>query len=240
MRPSASSLATGRPSLRSTIGAALVIAAKDVRSEFRRRTALVSAVAFASLILVIFNFARDPTAVRPGEIAPSALWVTFAFAAVTALSRTFAVELEHGALDGLLLAPVAREALFLGKYLANLLFVATVQAVALPVLVLFFNLDLRGAVPGIVLVTAVASIGFVAVGTLFSALTARVRFAELLLPLLLLPFMLPPVAGAAQVTASLLNGRPLLESMGWLRLLVTYDVVFLTVCLLAFPALVDE
>ncbi len=232
--------ATGRLSLRSTLGAALVIAAKDLRAEFRRRTALVAAVVLASLILVIFNFARDPTAVRAAEIAPSALWVTFAFAAVTALSRTFAVELEHGALDGLLLAPVSREALFLGKYAANLVFVAVVQAVCLPVLVLFFNLDLRGALPGIALVTVLASVGFVAVGTLFSALTARVRLAELLLPLLLLPFMLPPVAGAAQVTASLLNGRPLAESLGWLRLLGTYDVVFITLCLLAFPALVDE
>lgn len=217
-----------------------MVAAKDIRAEFRRRTALVGAVVLASLILVIFNFARDPTAVRPAEIAPSALWVTFAFAAVTALSRTFAVELEHGALDGLLLAPVSREALFLGKYAANLVFVAVVQAASLPVLVLFFNLDLRGALPGIALVTVLASAGFVAVGTLFSALTARVRLAELLLPLLLLPFMLPPVAGAAQVTASLLNGRPLAESLGWLRLLGTYDIVFITLCVLAFPALVDE
>jgi heme exporter protein B len=222
------------------VAAALVIASKDVRAEFRRRTALIAAAGFAAVILVIFNFARDPTAVRAAAIAPSALWVTFAFAGVTALSRTFAVELEHGALDGLLLAPVPREALFLGKYLANVLFVWVVQAVALPALMLFFNLDLGRALPGIVALTVLASLGFVAVGTLFSALTARVRFAELLLPLLLLPFMMPPVAGAAQVTASLLNGRPLAESAGWLRLLVTYDVVFLTLCLLIFPALVDE
>lgn len=206
----------------------------------RRRTALVAAIVFAALILVIFNFARDATAIRAAEIAPSALWVTCAFAAVTALTRTFAVELEHGALDGLLLAPVPREALFFGKFLGNLVFVGVVEAVAIPLLVLFFNLDLQGALPGILVVAALATIGFVAVGTVFSALTARVRFAELMLPLLLLPFMLVPLAGAAQVTASLLNGRPLMESAGWLRLLVVYDVVFLTLSILVFPALFDE
>jgi heme exporter protein B len=200
----------------------------------------VAAIVFAALILVVFNFARDPTAVRADELAPSALWITCAFAAVTALSRTFAVELEHGAMDGLLLAPVAREALFLGKFLGNLVFVGIVEAVALPLLVLFFNLDLRGALPGIVLVAILATVGFVAIGTVFSALTSRVRFAELMLPLLVLPFMLPPLAGAAQITASLLNGRPLVESAGWIRLLVTYDVVFITLSVLVFPALFDE
>jgi len=90
------------------------------------------------------------------------------------------------------------------------------------------------------LVALLATVGFVAVGTVFSALTARVRFNELMLPVLLLPFMLPPLVGAAQVTASLLNGRPLLESAGWLRLLLVYDITFVTLSLLVFPALFDE
>ena len=98
-----------RGSLPGTVRAAFIIAGKDLRSELRRRTALVSAVVFAALILAIFNFARDPTALRADQLAPSAFWITCAFAAVTALSRAFAVELEHGALDGLLLAPVPRE-----------------------------------------------------------------------------------------------------------------------------------
>lgn len=222
------------------VAAALAIAGKDLRAELRRRTALVSAIAFAALILVIFNFARDPTSLRAQELAPSAFWITCAFAAVTALSRAFAVELEHGALDGLLLAPVPREALFLGKFLGNLLFVLGVECITLPLFVLFFNVNLRGALPGMTLVALLASIGFVAVGTVFSALTARVRFNELMLPVLLLPFMLVPLAGAAQVTASLLNGRPLLESAGWLRLLLVYDITFVTVSFLVFPALFDE
>ncbi len=200
----------------------------------------MSAVGVATIILAIFNFARDPTALSGAVLAPSAFWITCAFAAMTALSRAFAVELEHGALDGLLLAPVPREALFIGKFLGNLFFVGVVEAVTLPLMVLFFNVDLHGALPGMVLLAVLATTGFVAVGTVFSALTARVRFNELMLPVLLLPFMLPPLIAAAQVTASLFNNRPLLESAGWLRLLVVYDITFVTLSLLAFPSLFDE
>lgn len=226
--------------MRETLRLALAVAAKDVRMELRSKTALLSAVVFAALVLVVFNFARDPTAISAAALAPSALWITFAFAAMVALNRAFTVEREHGALDGLLLAPIPRGALFLGKLLANLAFVAVVEAVALPLYVLFFNLDLGGALPGIVGVAALATVGFVAVGTIFSAMAVRTRFAELMLPVLLLPFMVPPIIGAVQVTTRLLAGRPLSEMLGWLRLLALYDVVFVTLCTMAFSAVVDE
>lgn len=218
----------------------LVIAAKDIRAELRSRTALLSAVVFAALVLVIFNFARDPTAVAAVDLAPSILWVTFALAAMVALNRAFTVERENAALDGLLLAPVPRGAVFLGKLVANLAFVGTVEAIALPLFVLFFNVDLGHALPGLLGVTLLATIGFVAVGTLFSAMAVRTRFAELMLPVLLLPFMVPPLIGAVQVTARLLADRPLSEMMGWLRLLALYDVVFVTLCTMAFASVVDE
>jgi len=218
----------------------VAIAAKDIRAELRSRTALLSAVVFAALVLVIFNFARDPTAVAAVDLAPSVLWVTFALAAMVALNRAFMVERENAALDGLLLAPVPRGAVFLGKLVANLAFVGTVEGVALPLFVLFFNVDLGHALPGLVGVTLLATIGFVAVGTIFSAMAVRTRFAELLLPVLLLPFMVPPLIGAVQVTARLLAGRPLSEMLGWLRLLALYDVVFVTLCTMAFASVVDE
>ena len=110
---------------------ALAIAGKDIRAELRSRTALLSAVVFAALVLVVFNFARDPTALAAVDLAPSVLWVTFALAAMVALNRAFTIERENGALDGLLLAPVPRGAVFLGKLLANLAFVGTVEAVTL-------------------------------------------------------------------------------------------------------------
>lgn len=219
---------------------AFAIAAKDIRLELRSRTALLSAIVFSALVLVVFNFARDPTALAAIDLAPSVLWVTFAFGAVIALNRAFYVERENAALDGILLAPVPRGALYVGKLLANLAFVGVVEAVALPLFVLFFNVSMGPALPGILGVTALATVGFVAVGTIFSAMVVRTRFAELMLPVLLLPFMVPPLVGAVQVTARLLAGRPLSEMEGWLRLLTLYDIVFVTLCILVFPAVVDE
>jgi heme exporter protein B len=219
---------------------ALAIAAKDIRAELRSKTALLSALVFAALVLVVFNFARDPTVLAASDLAPSVLWVTFALAAIVALNRAFNIERENGALDGLLLAPVSREALFLGKLLANLAFVGTVELVTLPLFTLFFNVSFGPALPGVLAVTALATIGFVAVGTIFSAMAVRTRFAELMLPVLLLPFMVPPLIGAVQVTSRLLAARPLSEMWGWLRLLALYDIVFVTLCMLTFSAVVDE
>jgi heme exporter protein B len=218
----------------------VAITAKDLRLEWRSRTALLSAAVFAVLVLLVFNFARDPTAVATLDLAPSVLWVTVAFASVVAMNRAFTVERENNAFDGLLLAPVSREVIYLGKYLANLCFVLLVEAIALPLWILFFNLDVAHALPGIVAALLLATTGFVAVGTLFSAMVARIRFAELMLPVLLLPFLVPPLIFAVKVTVPLLAGRPLSDAVAGLRLLALYDVVFLTLAILLFPAVVDE
>jgi heme exporter protein B len=235
-----SSLDTTGFSMRSFFHLALAIAAKDVRAELRSRTALQSALVFSALVLVVFNFARDPTTLSATDLAPSVLWVTFALAAMVAMNRAFMVERENAAMDGLLLAPIPREALFLGKLLGNLAFVGTVELVSIPLFVLFFNVSLGRALPGLLGVTALATIGFVAVGTIFSAMAVRTRFAELMLPVLLLPFMVPPLIAAVQVTARLLADRPLSEMWGWLRLLALYDIVFVTLCMMIFSAVVDE
>ncbi len=219
---------------------AIAVAAKDIRVEQRSKTALVSAIAFAALVLVIFNFARDAAVTSREALAPSVLWITVTFSGVIGLNRSFALERENAALDGLLLAPVSRSALFLGKYLANLVFVFTIEAVALPLFVLFFAVDLHGALGGIVAAAVLATIGFVAIGTVFAAMTVRTRFAELMMPLLVLPFLIPPVMWAVQATSRLLAGRPMGEIGGWLLLLASYDLVFVAASLMLFPALMDE
>jgi len=216
------------------------LARKDLLVEFRSRTAILSAVVFTVLVLMVFNFGRDPTAVAAVDLAPSILWVTFTFAAMLALNRAFQLELENQALDGLLLAPVSRSSIYLGKLIANLVFVATVEAVGLPLFALFFNVPILHVLGSLVAVIALATVGFVAVGTLFSGMTARTRFAELLLPVLLLPFMIPPLIWAVLATAALLAGRPLSEATGWLRLLAAFDIVFVTLAFVLFPATVNE
>lgn len=225
--------------MRDALRHAWIVARKDLLLEFRTRTAILSAVVFTALVLAVFNFGRDPTAVATVDLAPSVLWVTFTFAAMLALNRAFQLELENGALEGLLVSPVSRASLYVGKLIANLAFVAAVEAVGLPLFVLFFDVAVGHVLLPLVALIALATIGFVAVGTLFSSLVVRTRFAELMLPVLLLPFLIPPLIGAVQVTARLLSGRPLSEVIGWLRLLGAYDIVFVTLATLLFPTTVD-
>jgi heme exporter protein B len=222
------------------IRVALAIAAKDGRVEWRSRTAIQTALVFAVLVLVIFNFARDATTVPASLLAPSVLWVTVAFGGVIALNRSFAMEQGQGAIDGLALAPVSRAAVFLGKYLGNLGFVLVVEALVLPLFALFFNVSLGRALVPVAGLLVLATIGFVAVGTVLAAMTVRTRFAELMLPILLLPFLVPPVLVGVQATTRLLAGRPSGEIVGWFNFLALYDVAFVTVALLLFPAVMDE
>jgi len=219
---------------------AWTIARKDLVLEFRTRTALLSAVVFTALVLTVFNFGRDPTAVATIDLAPSILWVTFTFAAMLALNRAFQLELENQALEGLLVSPLPRVSLYWGKLLANLAFVGVVEAVGLPLFVLFFDVPIGRAVLPLVGVIALATVGFVTVGTLFSAMVIRTRFAELMLPVLLLPFLVPPLVLAVLATAKLFAARPLSESLGYLKLLAAYDIVFLTFASVLFRYTVDE
>ena len=219
---------------------AFAIAGKDIRVELRTRTSLLSAAVFAVLVLLVFNFGRDPTAVATIDLAPTILWVTVSFASVVAMNRAFTVERENAAFDGLLLAPVPRESIYLGKYLANLAFVLVVEAIALPLFILFFNLDIVQALPGIILTLLLATAGFVAAGTVFSAMVVKTRFAELMLPLLLLPFMVPPLIFAVKTTAPLFAGRPLASVVDGLRFLLVFDICIITVSVLLFTAVVDE
>jgi len=222
------------------MSSAWLIARKDLAIEFRTRTAFLSAVVFALLGLVIFYFAWDPTAVTTTDLAPGVLWVIFTFSGLLGLHRSFGVEMADHAIDGILASPVSREAIFLGKCIANLVFVIAVQLIAIPALVVFYNLPL-GTVAGPLLAIAVlAAIGLAAVGTLFSAMAVNTRLAELLLPMLALPFFVPIVIGAAQATAKLIGGRPVVEVAAWIKLLVAFDIVFVAACALAYPFTVED
>jgi len=217
-----------------------MVARKDLAIEYRTRSAFVSAVVFALLAIVIFNFAWDPTAVSAVDLAPGVLWVTFTFAGLLGLHRSFAVEQVDRAMDGLLASPIARESIFLGKAAANLVFVLAVQAIAIPGVALFYNLPLDRGLLAVGGIAVLAAIGLVAVGTLFSAMTVNTRLAELLLPMLALPFFVPIVVPAAQATAKLLAGRPPAEALAWLRLLLAFDLVFVAGCALLFPFMFED
>ena len=228
---------TGLPG---TFAAAWTIARKDLTVELRTRAAFLSAAVFTVLAAAIFLYTWDPTAVGAIDLAPGVLWVIFTFAGLLGLNRSFAAELADRAIDGLLIAPIRREAVFLGKALANLIFVLGVQVVAIPTVVLFYNLSLGwGAVGAIAGIAVLASIGLVAVGTLFSAMAVNTRLAELLLPVLALPFFLPIVTAAAQATVLVIDGRPLTGALGWMRVLLAFDLIFVPACTVAYPFTIE-
>lgn len=226
--------------MRDYLGVVWAIVVKDATVEWRTKTAFMSAVVFAILVLSILYFARDPTAVSSMDIAPGALWVTFTFAAMVGLNRAFLLERENQAIDGMLLTPVPRTAIFVGKMTGNLLFVGFVELISVPLFVLFYNVSLAGRLPQLLAVTAMATVAFVAVGTLLSAMVVRTRFAELMLPILLLPFLIPPVVGAVQLTSRILAARPVSELMGWFKLLAAFDIVFCVLAILLYEATLDE
>jgi heme exporter protein B len=231
---------TELPKAPGTLAASWIVARKDLAIEFRTRTAFLSALVFALLGVTIFYFAWDATAVAAADLAPGVLWVIFTFAGLLGLQRSFGLELVDRAIDGLLGAPIAREAIYLGKALANLVFVSGILAFTIPAVVLFYYLPLGPGIGALAGIAALAAIGLVAVGTLFSAMAVNTRMAELLLPMLSLPFFVPIVMAAAQSSARMMAGRPVIEAWPWLRILVAYDIVFVTACTLAFPYTLDE
>ena len=220
--------------------AAVAIAAKDLRIEWRHRTAFATAVLFAVLVQLVFVFSRDGASVSLAALAPTVLWVMLALATVVTLNRAFLLERENAALEGILLAPVGPSALFWGKWLANLVLVVVVEVVTILLWMIFFNLEPHPRVFGVGAVALLAAVGFTAPGTLFSAMAVRTRFAELLLPVLLLPFLIPPLFFASQATVRILADAPMSELSGWLRLLALYDTVFLALATMLFPAVMDQ
>ncbi|HEY7898119.1 MAG TPA: heme exporter protein CcmB [Gemmatimonadaceae bacterium] len=222
------------------IASTLAIARKDLLVELRSRSVILSALAFAVLAITIFFFAWDPTAVASIDLAPGVLWVIFTFSGLLGLHRSFGVEQPTRAMDALLAAPVGREAIYLGKLIANLGFVIVVQAISLPAVALLYNVPIGGYLGPLIVVVLLASVGLVAVGTLFSSMAVSTRLAELLLPLLALPFFVPVILPAAQATARLMNGRSVSEVSGYISILAAFDVVFLVVCTLLYPYTLEQ
>jgi heme exporter protein B len=218
---------------------AWAVARKDLILELRSRERFISMATFAVLVAVVFSFALDP-AVRARSIAGAMIWVTVIFAGTLGMGRAFALEREADALTGVLVSPVDRGALFLGKWLANLAVVLAVEAVIFPVYALFFGLSYGRSLPALVAVVVLATLGFIALGTLFGAIAAHTRLGETLLPILMLPLLIPVVIFAAAATQRLLAGRPVAEISSQLRMLAAFDLIFLFMCTAIFGAVLEE
>ena len=212
------------------------IVGKDVRSELRARQIWIAMALFAGLALVVFYFAFDLRVDTTVAVAPGALWVAFVFASVLGLGRSFAAEQEHGAMDRLMLCPVDRQIIYLAKLVGNLIFLAIVEVIAVPLFAILFNLPILGG--GLVVIVALGTIGIAAMCTLFAAVAGATRGRELLLPLLVFPLLLPVVIGAVRATQSL--AAPVANEPPWPGLLVAFDVIFVTLSTLFFQYVVED
>ena len=216
----------------------IAITWKDLRSEFRAREIITSVLVFTLLVIVIFNFAFNSGAVPMRAVAPGMLWVTFAFAGVLSLNRTFVQEKEEGCLEGLLACPVSRDVIYTGKMLSSLFFMLVVEIVALPIFMVLFNLPV--ITWQIVTVTLLATFGFVTVGTLFSALAVNTKARELVLPFLFLPVVVPVLIAAVNATGIALEGGTWADMAIWLQVLGAFDAIFLVVSFLTFGFVIEE
>lgn len=205
---------------------------KDLRLEWRSKDAANSMLFFALLVVVVFAFAFDPLAEESRLIAGGIAWVALLFATVMALNQSWTRELRNGVLDALRLAPAPPNALFLGKVIANFLFVAVIEILITPVFVVFYNLRVVGSGWQLIVVAALGTWALVVNGTFFSALSIRTRNRELMLPLILFPISLPALLGMVLATTNILTGER--SPTDWIKLLTVYDIVFTTVSLLLF------
>lgn len=216
------------------------LAEKDLRIELRGRQAFLTTLFFSLLILVILNFAFDPGSLATREAAPGILWVALLFPGVIQLNRSFQMETEEGTLEGILLSPMDRGVLFLGKFLANWIFLLAVDLVTLVIFVIFYNFTFTPTLIWMLILIFLSSAGFTAVGTLFGAMVATIRTREVLLPILLFPIVIPVILAAVNGSSEVLLEEEFRFLSQWIKLLVAFDVVFLSASFVVFDYVVGE
>ena len=216
------------------------IFAKDLRLEWRHRETLASMCVFGLLVVFLFNFAFEPAREETLRLLPGLLWIAFAFAGILGFNRSFAGERENASLEGLTLAPIDPGAIYLGKLLANLLFLGIAEAVIVFAASLWYNFSFLPVLGRFVLVVFLGTLGYSAVGTVFGAVSANTRMREVMLPVLQFPVAVPVFIGAIEATTGVLRGEPLSVYASWLNLLAGYCVVFLVLSYLLFEYVLEE
>jgi heme exporter protein B len=225
-------------SMKAYLRALLAVIWKDLAAELRSRELFGAMLVFALIVLLIFNFALELDLRTRGTITAGVLWVTFAFAGTLGLNRSMSIEKDRGCLDGLLLAPVDRSAIYFGKVAGNLIFMIVVEIVVLPVYSILYNVNLfHPALLGVILL---GSIGYSVVGTLLSSMAVQARTRDILLPILLFPVILPVLIAAVKASTGILQGFEGGEIAPWVNLLLVYDVIFTALSFMVFDYVVQE
>lgn len=219
----------------STVGAIL---AKDLLSEFRNKETVTSILSFSLLSLIILNFALRPTPSLISVVAPGILWVAFTFSGILGLTRAFALEEDQDAIQGLLLTPASREAIYLGKMLSCLVFMLVAEIVLLPIFAVLFNVD--PFKPMLMVVMFMATLGFASVGTLFSALAMNTKSREIMLPMLFIPIVVPIIIAAVVGTDLALRGGGWQDISKWIQLMLVFDLIAVVFCAFGFDYVAED
>lgn len=218
--------------------AMLAIVWKDLAAEWRSRELISAMLVFALLVIFIFNFALELTPQTRNDVTSGILWVTLTFAGTLGLNRSMAVEKDRGCLDGLLLAPVDRTAIFFGKALANFVFMLLVAVIILPIYSVLYNTNLF--LGGLILVIVLGAWGYVSIGTLLASMAVQARTRDILLPILLFPVTVPLVVAAVKASSGYLKALEMVEISPWINLLIVFDLVFTAIAFLVFDSVVEE
>ncbi|MEZ4605526.1 MAG: heme exporter protein CcmB [Deinococcales bacterium] len=217
----------------------LTIAAKDLRQELRSKAVTVATIFFSAIVLVILAFALGPEPSFLQNAAAGAIWVALAFAGSIAAAQSYQYELEEGALDQLLLYPIARPIIYLAKLLANWLFMLILAAVILPITIIMFKAEFA-LNPWLLITILLGTLGFAIIAGFYAALTANLRARESLLPVLMFPVIVPVLLAATEASDTLLQGLPLHNALSWLRLLAGFDLMYLVLCSAMFKFVIED
>jgi len=222
----------------SFVRAVFAIVWKDIQAEYRSLELVSAMLVFSLLVIIIFNFALDLDIKMRQTVTAGVLWTTFAFAGTLGLNRSMSVEKDRGCLDGLLLAPVDRSAIYFGKAISNFAFMLVVEAVVLPVYSVLYSTNLFK--PGLLMVILLGSIGYVGVGTLLATMSVQTRTRDILLSILLFPVVLPVLLPAIIASNGFLSGLAVEDFLFSIGLLVAYDIIFISIAFMVFDNVVEE
>jgi heme exporter protein B len=223
-----------------TIQRARAILWKDLVTERRTKANFNAVLFFAAQMLLLFGFAFGPDSEALTRAASGVIWLTILFAGVLAFGRSYQLELESNALEGLLLYPGDRRSIFIGKLAANLAFVLLVEIIVVPLAAVLYRVEILHVLPQLIGVLLLGTFGFVTLGTFYAAMASRVRAREVLLPLLLFPMLVPLLLASVECTKAILLGDLMGDWRAWLRLLVAFDLIFLVASLAAFHHVIED
>lgn len=223
----------------SLLHATITIFEKELRTEWRTRELLNTTFVFVLLVVVLFSFTFDPTREESRQYGPGLLWLSFLFAGSLMLQPAFLRELNNDTLSALRLAPVAPFAIFLGKALANFLYLLLAEFLLLPIFAALYDVEIFTVLGPVAGVLTLGTVGLVTVGTAFSAITSQARMRELMLPLLMLPLLAPLLIASVEATTGLLGAEPVVNWTA-IKFLLGFDVVYLTATYLLCDYLLEE